>query len=62
MTGWQDGDWRNEDLCKFEESNLSNKMGLQFHDLSHPGVSVSLAALFRRRQIERLHECRNPAY
>ena len=36
MAGWQDGDWRNEALCKFEESNLLNKMGLQFYDLSHP--------------------------
>ena len=31
MAGWQDGDRRNEDLCKFEESNVQNKMGLHAH-------------------------------
>jgi hypothetical protein len=36
MSGWQDGDWRDESLCKFDESNLRNKMGLEFYDLSHP--------------------------
>ena len=36
MPGWEEGDWRDESLCKFEESNLLNKMGLEFYDLSHP--------------------------
>ena len=35
MTGWQDGDWRDERLCKFEQSNLQNHMGLQFYDGAH---------------------------
>lgn len=29
MAGWQDGDWPNEALCKFAESNLSNRAGLR---------------------------------
>ena len=43
MPGWEQGDWRNEDLCKFSESNLKNNMGLEFYDLSHPGALGSRA-------------------
>jgi hypothetical protein len=25
MAGWQDGDWRNEDLCKYEEFQLAER-------------------------------------
>jgi kynurenine formamidase len=56
MAGWQDGDWRNEDLCKFEESNLLNKMGLEFYDLSHPwGLGQPCWPYFEDVKIERLH-------
>ncbi|HWI85344.1 MAG TPA: hypothetical protein VNT42_03340 [Sphingomonas sp.] len=24
MPGWEEGDWRDESLCRFEQSNLSN--------------------------------------
>ena len=24
MSGWEEGDWRNEELCQFKESNLNN--------------------------------------
>jgi hypothetical protein len=36
MPGWENGDWRDESLCRFSESNLQNNMGLEFYDLSHP--------------------------
>ena len=36
MSGWEEGDWRNEELCQFKESNLNNNIGLEFYDLSHP--------------------------
>ena len=36
MPGWEEGDWRDESLCQFKESNLLNAMGLEFYDLSHP--------------------------
>ena len=26
MSGWEEGDWRNEELCQFKESNLNNKL------------------------------------
>jgi kynurenine formamidase len=56
MAGWQDGDWRNEDLCKFEESNLLNKMGLQVLR-SEPslGSGATVLAILRRRQDRALH-------
>jgi len=31
MTDWTQGDWRDNSLCNFEDSNLSNKMGLEFY-------------------------------
>jgi hypothetical protein len=56
MASWQDGDWRNEDLCKFEESNLLNKMGPRFHDLSRPwGLGQPCWPYFEDGKIERLH-------
>src|SRR5260370_41343242 len=56
MAGWQDGDWRNTDLCKFEESNLLNSMGLEFYDLSHPwGLGQPCWPYFEDVKIERLH-------
>ena len=47
MAGWEEGDWRNEDLCKFEESNLKNNMGLEMYD-SKPslGTRATLLAIF----------------
>lgn len=29
MPGWEEGDWRDESLCQFKESNLLNAMGLE---------------------------------
>jgi kynurenine formamidase len=56
MPGWEDGDWRDETLCKFEESNLLNKMGLEFYDLSHPwGLGQPCWPYFEDVKIERLH-------
>ena len=56
MTGWQEGDWRDESLCKFEESNLRNHMGLEFYDLSHPwGLGQPCWPYFEDVKIERLH-------
>src|SRR5580700_12198720 len=56
MSGWEQGDWRNEDLCKFEESNLQNKMGIEFYDLSHPwGLGQPCWPYFEDVKIERLH-------
>lgn len=49
-------DWRDPDLCKFHESNDSNKMGLQFYDLSHPwGLGQPCWPYFEDVKIERLH-------
>src|SRR6266403_2121260 len=49
-------DWRDPDLCKFSESNLQNKMGLQFYDLSHPwGLGQPCWPYFEDVKIERLH-------
>jgi hypothetical protein len=43
MSGWEEGDWRDESLCQFAESNLLNKMGLEFYDLSHPwGLTLKM--------------------
>ena len=43
-------------LCKFEESNLLNKMGLEFYDLSHPwGLGQPCWPYFEDVKIERLH-------
>ena len=56
MTGWEHGDWRDENLCQFEESNLLNKMGLEFYDLSHPwGLGQPCWPYFEDVKIERLH-------
>ena len=56
MPGWEEGDWRDESLCKFEESNLLNKMGLEFYDLSHPwGLGQPCWPYFEDVKIERLH-------
>jgi hypothetical protein len=66
MPGWEQGDWRDEDLCKFEESNLRNKMGLQFYDLSHSwGLGGSCASdtragcvseVVKLKMLTRIHE------
>jgi len=56
MSGWEQGDWRDDSLCKFEESNLNNKMGLEFYDLSHPwGLGQPCWPYFEDVKIERLH-------
>ena len=31
MPGWEEGDWRDESLCNFKDSNLLNSMGLEFY-------------------------------
>ena len=49
MPGWEEGNWRDETLCQFKESNLLNSMGLEFYDLSHPrGALANLAGLISR--------------
>jgi kynurenine formamidase len=56
MPSWEEGDWRDENLCKFEESNLKNHMGLEFYDLSHPwGLGQPCWPYFEDVKIERLH-------
>jgi len=56
MPGWEQGDWRDERLCHFEESNLKNNMGLEFYDLSHPwGLGQPCWPYFEDVKIERLH-------
>ena len=56
MTGWEQGDWRDESLSVFEESNLQNKMGLEMYDLSHPwGLGQPCWPYFEDVKIERLH-------
>jgi len=56
MTDWTQGDWRDNSLCNFEDSNLSNKMGLEFYDLSHPwGLGQPCWPYFEDVKIERLH-------
>jgi kynurenine formamidase len=49
-------DWRDPDLCKFTQSNMSNDMGLEFYDLSHPwGLGQPCWPYFEDVKIERLH-------
>ena len=56
MPGWEEGDWRDESLCQFKESNLLNSMGLEFYDLSHPwGLGQPCWPYFEDVKIERLH-------
>jgi kynurenine formamidase len=56
MSGWEEGDWRNEELCQFKESNLNNNIGLEFYDLSHPwGLGQPCWPYFEDVKIERLH-------
>ncbi len=56
MPGWEEGDWRDENLCRFEESNLDNGMGLEFYDLTHPwGLGQPCWPYFEDVKIERLH-------
>jgi len=56
MPGWEEGDWRDEALCQFEESNMQNAMGLKFYDLSHPwGLGQPCWPYFKDVRIERLH-------
>ena len=56
MPGWEEGDWRDESLCQFKESNLLNAMGLEFYDLSHPwGHGQPCWPYFKDVKIERLH-------
>ena len=56
MPGWQEGDWRDENLCQFEESNLENNMGLEFYDLTHPwGLGQPCWPYFADVEIVRLH-------
>ena len=35
MPGWEEGDWRDESLCQFKESNLLNAMGLESVSYTH---------------------------
>ena len=56
MPGWEEGDWRDESLCNFTQSNMLNDMGLEFFDLSHPwGLGQPCWPYFEDVKIERIH-------